>query len=290
MTTIAPPPPPTPPPTLSSGGRTTVRVVLVAAAALLLVATLAGLGVLAWGVSTVRVVADRQDLPAGMRTLTVDTGDIPAMLRITSDRETRGPEAELRLVNSFGGGDHRLLVTTAGADTELRIEGTPARLNRWGRAAEVTVSLPADQARRLHVITRQQAGVLLAQADVDELTANTRHGPIMLSGDARRIEAHSQRGGVKTREDIAVTESFRASTGEGDVVVDFREAAPRTVDATTRQGAVVLALPGSGPYLVHAQAGGSTRVRVPETNSPADAAAEVTARADEGDVFIDQLR
>lgn len=284
MTTLTPPPPPA----LSPGSRTALRVVIVVAAAVLLLGTLVGLGVLAWGVSTVRVVADEQDLPAEMRTLTIDTGDIPAMLRITSDWETRTPVAELRLVNSFRGGDHRLLVTTAGADTEIRIDGNPSRVNRWGRAAEVTVTLPPDQARRLHLTTRQQAGVLLAQTDLDELTAGTRHGRIILSGDARRIEVHSQNGGVKARQAISVTESFRATTGEGEIDVEFRDAPPRTVHATTRRGAVVLGLPGSGPYLVHAQAGGSTRVRVPETTSPTAATAEVTARADEGNVLIEQ--
>lgn len=283
MTTLAPPPRP---PALSSGSRTAVRATLVVVAALLVVLSLVGLGVLAWGVSTVRVVADRQDLPAEMRALTIDTGDIPTMLRITSDEDTATAAAELRLVNSFQGGEHRLRVDTAGPATEIRIDGDPSRFGRWGRAAEVTVSLPADQARRLHLTTHQQAGMLLTQTDLDELSANTRHGPIILGGDARRIDVHTQDGAVTAREELSVTESFRASVGQGDVVVDFRDAPPATIETITRQGAVVLELPGVGPYLVHAQAGGSTQVRVPETTSPGDAVSEVTARADEGDVVI----
>jgi hypothetical protein len=51
----------------------------------------------------------------------------------------------------------------------------------------------------------------------------------------------------------------------------------------------VLALPDPGPYLVRAQSGDSTQVRVPETDDPADAAAQITARSDDGDVVVEEL-
>jgi hypothetical protein len=53
---------------------------------------------------------------------------------------------------------------------------------------------------------------------------------------------------------------------------------------------VAVALPGDGPFLVRAQSGGSTTVRVPETSTAADAVTAVTTRSDDGDVTVEGTR
>jgi Putative adhesin len=292
MTTIAPPPQPPvgQPPTLSPGGRTAVRVVLVAAAVVLLIGGIAALGVAAYGVRNVRVVSQTTALPATMRTLVIATGDIPVAIRITSARDTREPSARLRLVNTTRSGAHRLTVTTDGPETRVGIEGHPSPMLKWARGGEITVALPPEQARRLAVRTEQQIGVLLAQADVDELTARSTDGAVVLSGAARRIDVRTDNGDVMTRGAIAVAERFRAETSDGDIEVDFTGAPPRQVEAISRDGSVAIRLPGQGPYLVHAQSGASTRVRVPETTTPDSAVGQVTARSTDGDVTVEEAR
>lgn len=49
-----------------------------------------------------------------------------------------------------------------------------------------------------------------------------------------------------------MSESFSATTANGDIKVDFAEAAPGTVDVDRRTGDVVLGLPGQGRYIVDA--------------------------------------
>ena len=168
-------------------------------------------------------------------------------------------------------------------------DGDGDSLLRWARAGEITVTLPPELARRLSVTTQQEAGVLFAQADLDELIARGVDGAVLLSGNARRIEVHNQNGSVIAREPISVTESFTADTTDGDVTVDFKEAAPRTVEAVSSNGDVAIGLPPGGPYLVHAASGSSTSVRVPETSDPQRAAAEVTVRSDDGSVSVSTL-
>ncbi|MGE2717425.1 hypothetical protein ACQI4L_25480, partial [Mycolicibacterium litorale] len=276
------------PPELSPGGRKALRGIIVAAAAILVVGSIAALAVTAWGLSTVRVLSDSQTLPAAMRSLVVDTADIPVAIRISTDPDAREASASLRLVNTTGGGDHRLDVTTAGPETRLALDGRPSPTFGWARGGEITVSLPPEQARRLTVRTQQQTGVVFAQADVDQLIARTTHGAVVLGGSARRIEVQTADGEVTARDPISVRERFAATTSDGDIVVDFRDAAPRTVEAISRNGNIVLGVPDRGPYLVRAQSGDSTRVRVAETTDPAAAASEITARTTNGHIVIDE--
>ncbi|BBY14782.1 DUF4097 family beta strand repeat-containing protein [Mycolicibacterium litorale] len=290
MTTITPPPPAPvgPPPELSPGGRTALRGILIAAAAVLVVGSVAALAVTAWGLSTVRVLSDSHALPAGMRSLVIDSADVPVAIRIATDPDAREARASLRLVNTASGGDHRLALTNTGPETRLVLEGRPARAFGWARGGEITVTLPPEQARRLDVRTQQQTGVVFAQADVDQLIARTTHGAVILSGSARRVEVQTDDGAVTARDPISVRERFAATTSEGDIVVDFRDAAPRTVEMVSRDGDIVLGLPDRGPYLVRAQSGDSTKVRVPETTDPADAVSEITARSDRGNIVIEE--
>jgi Putative adhesin len=294
MTTIAPPPaaPATPPP-LSPGGRTAIRVLLIAAAAVLVLGSITALSVTAWGLTTFRVVTDTKTLPQTMRSLVVDTGELPVAVRITADRKATEPRADMRMINSERAGSHPLTVTTEATGTRIAISGEPSPYLQWGRAGEINVVLPPESARRLTVTTQQEIGVLMAQADLDHLIAHTTNGPILLSGAARRVEVHSVDGDVITRSAMSVTESFGATTINGDIKVDFRDAAPRTLDATTDNGDISIGLPARGPYVVNANTGdehGATVVRVPQTTNRSNAAAVITARSETGDVVIDDLR
>ncbi|BBY52188.1 hypothetical protein MARA_56560 [Mycolicibacterium arabiense] len=290
MTTIAPPPPaPTPstPSPLSPGGRTAIRAFLVIAASVVVVGSLVALGVSAWGLSNFRVVADETSLPGDTRSLVIDTRDVPAALRITTDRDATEPRISTRLINSSRAGERSLEVTRNGADTRVALTGTQPGVIGWGRAGEVTVTLPPEMARRLSLTTQQGAGVLMMQADVDTLVANNENGAVVLRGSARRIEVRTQDAEIVTRDPISVTESFLADSVDGDVSVDFG-AAPRTVDASSNTGDVVVLLPDPGPYLVRAS-GDSAQVRVSETEDPDRAAAEVTVRSDDGTAVVDRL-
>ncbi|MDA4105692.1 hypothetical protein [Mycolicibacterium holsaticum] len=299
MTTIAPPPsaPPAavagPPPSLSPSGRTAVRAVLIVAAVVLLVATLVTLAVLSWGITTFRVITDSKTLPPAMRSLVVDSGSVPVAIRITTDRQAREPRADLRMVNSTSAGANPLSVSADGAEARVTITGEPSEFLQWSRAGEITVVLPPELARRITVSTHQETGVVFAQADLDQLIARTDDGAVVLSGAARRVEIHNVNGKVVTREPVSVSESFTATTVTGDIKVDFTEAAPRTVDVSSQDGDVLVALPAHGRYLVDASTGrdrGGAVVRIPRTTERQEAAAVITARSDTGDVVIDDSR
>ncbi len=295
MTTLAPPPPApaNPPPPLSPGGRTAFRITLIVAAVVLVVGAVVSLGTVAWGLSSFRVVTDSKPLPAAMRALVIDTGSVPVAVRITADRDAREPRVDLRMVNSTRAGANPLMVNSDSSETRITLSGEASTILDWSRAGELKLVLPPDLARRLTVTTDQELGVVLANADLDQLIARTADGEIVLNGSARRIEVHTDTGDVVTRDPIAVSESFSATTIDGDIKVDLKDAAPRTVDASTANGDVILALPATGRYLVNANTAweqGSTVVRVPQTNNREQAAAVVTARSETGDVVIEDLQ
>jgi hypothetical protein len=295
VTTIAPPPPApaNPPPPLSPGGRTAFRITLIVAAVVLVVGAVVSLGTVAWGLSSFRVVTDSKPLPAAMRALVIDTGSVPVAVRITADRDAREPRVDLRMVNSTRAGANPLMVNSDSSETRITLSGEASTILDWSRAGELKLVLPPDLARRLTVTTDQELGVVLANADLDQLIARTADGEIVLNGSARRIEVHTDTGDVVTRDPISVSESFSATTIDGDIKVDLKDAAPRTVDASTANGDVILALPATGRYLVNANTAweqGSTVVRVPQTNNRDQAAAVVTARSETGDVVIEDLQ
>jgi hypothetical protein len=293
MTTIAPPPPPpaTPPAPVSPGGRTAVRVSLIVAAAVLVVGAVVSLVTVALGISSFRVITDSKPLPTAMRSLVVDTGSVPVAVRITTDRDAREPRADLRMVNSTRAGANPLAVNTDRAETRVTINGEPSAFLQWSRGGEITVVLPPEMARKLTVTTQQENGVVLAQADLDQLIARTDNGAVILGGSARRIEVYTDNGEVVTRDPISVSESFSATTANGEINVDFSDAAPRTVEATSDNGDVVVALPARGPYVVNATTdNGDTVVRVPQATNRETGAAVITARSENGDVVIDELR
>jgi hypothetical protein len=258
----------------------------------LVVGSMASLSVAAWGIANFRVVTDSKALPPGMRSLVVDTGSVPVAVRITTDRQAREPRADLRMVNNMRAGANPLAVNVDPAGARVTINGEPSPFLQWSRAGEITLVLPQDLARSLTVTTRQETGVVLAEADVDQLIAHTDDGAVVLSGAARRVDIQTDNGEVVTRRPIRITESFSATSSSGDIKVDFADTAPRTIDATAEDGDVVIALPARGPYVVNASShgGGDTVVRVPQTTSRETAAAVVTARSQSGDVVIDDLR
>ena len=289
MTAPAVRPPVDPPPHLTSGGRSTVRVLLVLVASAVLAVSLTGLGVAAWGVSNLRVVTDQQALPDDMRTLVVDTASVPVAIRIDPARDTRKAIAQLRLVNTSHSGAHRLVVDNDGTQSRVRIAGNPSPSLKWARGGEITVSVPPEVGRRLTVRTEQRFGAVIVTADLDRLVAHVGDGAIVLRGSARQIDAQTGTGEIVAHEPISVTERFSVTTSSGNITVDFRDAAPRTVEALTRSGDVTVGLPGAGPFLVRAQSGVSAKVRVPETVDPVTAAGEVTARSDSGVVVVERV-
>ena len=294
MTTLAPPPPaPAAPPPLSPGGRNTVRVLLIVAAAVVLLGTVVSLGVTAFGLSAMRVTKDTQPLPAAMRSLTIDTGRLPTLIRIVADRAAAEPRVDLRQVDKKQSAGAALVVTNDATGTRVTAGGQSSTFMNWHHGGQLTVTLPPELARKLSVTVQQEDGALMAQADLDQLIARTEDGAVFLSGSARRIEIDSRDGSVITRDPISVSESFTATATDGDINVDFKDAPPRTLDVTSRDGDVKIALPAPGPYLVNASTGDEDRttvVRVPQTADRDAAAAVVTARAVDGDVTIDQLQ
>lgn len=295
MTTIAPPPPApsSPPPPLSPGGRTAFRVLLTAAAVVLVVGTIVSLGVFAWGLTNFRVVTDTAPLPTAMRELVVDTGSVPVAVRVRTDREAGEPRVDLRMVNSTRADAHPMAVSTDRAEARISINAEPTPFLQWSRAAEISVVLPPEVARKLTVRTQQERGVVLAQADLDQLIARIDDGAAVLSGSARRIEIHNVNGEVLTREPIRVSESFSADTENSDIKVEFAEVAPRAVDVSSGNGDVIVSVPDRGPYVVNASTGhrrGDTVIRVPQTSNREAAAAVITARSENGDVVIDESR
>lgn len=295
MTTIAPPPPApsSPPPPLSPGGRTAFRVLLTAAAVVLVVGTIVSLGVFAWGLTNFRVVTDTAPLPTAMRELVVDTGSVPVAVRVRTDREAGEPRVDLRMVNSTRADAHPMAVSTDRAEARISINAEPTPFLQWSRAAEISVVLPPEVARKLTVRTQQERGVVLAQADLDQLIARIDDGAAVLSGSARRIEIHNVNGEVLTREPIRVSESFSADTENSDIKVEFAEVAPRAVDVSSGNGDVIVSVPDRGPYVVNASTGhrrGDTVIRVPQTSNREAAAAVITARSENGAVVIDESR
>ncbi|GCA96456.1 DUF4097 family beta strand repeat-containing protein [Mycolicibacterium sp. NCC-Tsukiji] len=274
------------PPVLTPGGRSAMRSLLVVTAIVVTLSAAAGIGGLAWGISSVRVAAETETLPADFSSLTIDTGNMPTAIRITSDRNVSEPRVRMRLLNTAKDDHQALQVTRNGGAVSLTVTGEPSPLFDFGPPGEIMVTLPPDVAHRLSVTTKQQVGVMLSQTDLDQLIVHNTDGAVVLGGNARRIEIHTQSGDIQTRAPIVVTDAFVAESTDGHIGVDFREVAPRTVDITNRDSDIDITVPSGGPYLVRAQAGDQAKVRVPQTEDPARAVSQITARTDDGSISI----
>ena len=278
------------PPALTPGGRSAMRSLLVVTAVVVTLSAAAGIGGLAWGISSVRVAAETETLPADFNSLTIDTGDMPTAIRITSDRNVNEPRVRMRLLNTAKDDHQALKVTRNGGAVSLTVTGEPSPLFDFGPPGEIMVTLPPDVAHRLSVTTKQQVGVMLSQTDLDQLTVHNTDGAVVLGGNARRIEIHTQSGDIQTRDPIVVTDAFVAESTDGHIGVDLKEVAPRTVEVTNRDSDIDLTVPTGGPYLVRAQAGDHAQVRVPQTEDPARAVSQITARTDDGSITITTRR
>lgn len=284
MTTTQPTPPP-----LTPSGRTAIRVFIVVVAVLLSMGALGVLTAAAIGVGNTRVLADSSALPPGLRSLQIDTGDVPMAVRITSDPDADEPRTDLQFVTTGGTGEHRLEVTADGTSAQVKVVGEAPRWLRWARGGELTVVLPPGLARGVSVRTTQRFGLASFDADLDRVVAHNDNGAILLRGSARSIEAHNQHGTIHSRRALAVQEKFTATSSDGDISVDFQDPAPEVVEADSGGGDVVLGLAGDGPFRVQASTAsrhGDTVVRVPETADPARAVATVRAHSGSGDVTV----
>lgn len=279
------------PPILTDSGRTAIRVVLVLSAALLLLGGLGTLGAAAVGIGSTRVLADSRALPSAMRSVSIDTGDLPMAVRVTADAAAREPRAELRFISAAKVGPHTLDISGEATSTRIAVKGEAPEWLDWARAGELTLVLPPNLARGLSVTTRQRTGVLMADADIDELVADTTNGAVLLRGAARRIDVHTRNGAVHTRNPITVAESVRVETAEGPIGIELTGAPPRTIEAITRRGDIAIALAGRGPFLVDARAGRyhEAMVNVTQTSDARRAAATITAHSTTGSVTVDEL-
>ncbi|KUH80940.1 hypothetical protein AU186_07915 [Mycobacterium sp. GA-1999] len=274
------------PPLVSGGRRTAVRAALVAIAGLVSLATLAGLGVFAFGLAGSRIVTNTQVLPADMQRLSIDTGDVPVAVRITTDGSADEPRVDLRMVTRADG--EQPTVVTDNGSSRVTLGAAASGFPWYIGTGELTVVLPPDVARGLSVTVDRRAGSLTTDADLDELVANIDDGAVTLGGSARVIDVAVRRGDISTDTRIAVSESFRATAETGSISVEFR-AAPRTTEAIAG-GDVTVGLPGSEPYRVRAQSelpNGET-VTVPETPDPS--APVVTAHSKSGSVKVTEIR
>lgn len=288
-TTLSTPLPTGQPPLRPGNGRTVIRVLIVAAAALLILGSLGILTAASIGLGNTRVITDSQPLPAGMRTLTVDTGRLPVSVRITAEDDVTEPRVDMRFIGADSSGQQTLAVSAEGADARLTINADTAPDDfGWTRAGEITLVLPAELARRLSVTSTQEFGVLLADADIDRLVARTTNGAIILRGAARSIDVEATHGTINSRDPITVRESFVARATEGDISVDFTQGVPETIEATTANGSIEIGLPSPGPYTVTAQSGvrEASEISVDQTSDPAEAAATVTAESTTGSVTV----
>lgn len=271
-----------PPPSLTGRQRTAMRVVLVIVGSLLALGSLVSLGVLASGLGGTRVVTDSKALPLGMQELAIDTGDVPVTIHLISDANAKEPRADLRLVTNSD--DTQLAVTEGGAGSRITLRDSGSGFLWFERTGELRVILPPDTARDLGVTVDQGAGSLSVDATLRQLVARTDTSAT-LGGSARLIDVDAH-GNILTSSAIAVADSFKAHSGHGSISAEFR-AAPRTTEATAG-GDVKVQLPGPDPYRVRAASDRSTLVTVPQT--PAPSAAQVTARSENGNVEVTELR
>ncbi len=152
--------------TAPAGNHTAMRVVLVAIGVLVSVGSLVSLGVMAVGLSSIRVVTDTQALPANMRSLAIDTGDVPVAVRFITDTDAREPSVDLRLVTSSD--DTLLAVDKEDAGSRVTVSDNGSGFLWLKRTGEIKVILPPDIARGLSVTVNQQARSLANGANLDQ--------------------------------------------------------------------------------------------------------------------------
>jgi hypothetical protein len=143
------------PPALSGGHRTAMRVCLAVIGVVVAGASLVSLGVMAFGLSSIRIVTETQALPATMRSLAIDTGDVPVVVRLVTDADATEVSVDLRLVTSSD--DTKLAVAKEDAGNRVTLSDNGSGFLWLKRTGEIKVIMPPDTARDLNVTVNQQA-------------------------------------------------------------------------------------------------------------------------------------
>jgi len=133
---------------------TAVRVVLAVIGVLVTLGSLVSLGVLAVGFGSIRVVTETRALPSDMRLLSIDTGDVPAVVRVVTDAGAREPHIDLRMVTR---GQTQLDVADDAADSRVTLSDNGSGFLWFDRTGEIRVILPPDVARDLSMTVNEQA-------------------------------------------------------------------------------------------------------------------------------------
>lgn len=263
-----------------------MRSVVIVIAALVVLVAFGGLGAVSFALATSRVVTGTQNLPAGMRSLTVDTGGVPVPVRVISDPDSKQPRVDLRLVTRAD--DTQLAVRSDGTASRVRLGDSTSGF-AWLVGTSVSVVLPPDVARKLRLTVNHRTGPVTSEADLDELVVNSDDGALTLGGSARSISVANRHGDIRTSTGIAVSEEFKATTESGNISVDFRSA-PRNTEAIAG-GDVTVRLPASDAYRVSAEAEDPARSTTVDVSRTTDRSAPtVTARSRSGNVDVSEAR
>ncbi len=126
-----------------------MRVLVVVPAALLSLGTLGSLGALAFGPGSIRVVTDTQALPASVRLLTVDTGDVPLVVRLTTDVDAKEPRVNLRMVTSTD--DTQLAVANDDAGSGVTLSDSGSEFLRFNSAGEIKAGRTIQSTGARHI-------------------------------------------------------------------------------------------------------------------------------------------
>jgi hypothetical protein len=150
---------------MPEGTHSAMRVVLAVIGTLVTLGSLVSLGVIAVGLGSVRIVTETRALPTDMRLLAIDTGDVPAVVRLITDADAREPRVDLRMVTR---GDTQLTVAEDAGDSRVTLNDSGSGFLWFNRTGEIRVILPPDVARELSVTVNQQARSLANTASLDQ--------------------------------------------------------------------------------------------------------------------------
>ncbi|MGN9759231.1 DUF4097 family beta strand repeat-containing protein [Streptomyces sp. SD31] len=220
------------------------------------------------------------------------TTALPAHKKYSSTHTVNAAADTLLRVNTHGG-----VTLHAGRDSKVHVTATgdyadnppKVSVSSSEKTTTVTGSCGDDCSLNLE-ITLPAALAAEVSSDQGQITASDLTGRLALTTDAGAIDLTNPRGPLALHTgsgQIAVTDAkpsaFEARTGQGEVRATFATA-PTTVDVTTDQGNVDLALPPHAGYYIQAQSkNGTPHITVPVDR---DAKHTVTVRTDEGGVEI----
>jgi hypothetical protein len=167
--------------------------------------------------------------------------------------------------------------TTTGGGIQLAAN-CPGGLFNNDCAVNYVLTVPASAALTLHT----GDGTVHVTDTTGVLAVDTGDGTVHLDGVSGDITAKSGDGDIDGAQLGSTT--VQATTGDGDVSLDWARM-PTQVDTTTGDGGIHLLLPaGSGPYRISATTGdGGSHVTVPSDSS---AKASISAHSGDGSISI----